>query len=523
MGDTDLPGPSGVFTRASSGLVREVRTIDVMFYGWQIIALSYVIFIILAWSAYPGASMELATIMATLTGIPLGVAYALLATVYPRSGGDYVFVSRVIHPAIGFATSFSFTFWQWFYFGINGALLAIFAISPFFAAIGVQTDNQTLLDISAWFAGKWGIFVTGSVMIVLMSLLQYRGAGVYFKWQRRAAYVSLASLAITLVVLILTAAGIFDFEANFNEVAGAGAYATIASGVEVPGFDLGQTIAYMLWPAFAVWFAVAAVSFSGEVKNVQRGQLLGINGAIATMGLATFLLMFLSRAAFGSDFLLASSTSADYTLAAPPFINVFTAIAGGNVILSILTFAWVLLIAFFVGGAALLYATRAMLAWSIDGVAPKRLGEVSERYHSPHWAILVCACLAEVFLGLFAFTGLLGPIAGFFGLSISLVVAVLAAIILPFRKPEVFENSPVSWRVGSMPVITLIGVVALVPVVYVAWRLLIDSTYTPNLLVANLGGLTVIAVGIVLFYVARAYTKRQGVDFDRRYQEIPVE
>jgi amino acid transporter len=494
-----------------------------MFYGWQIIALSYIIFIILAWGAYPGASMEFATIIATATGIPIGLCYALLATVYPRSGGDYVFVSRIIHPVVGFATSFSFTFWQWFYLGINGALLALFAISPFFAALGVQTSNSTLLDISTWFSSKWGIFITGSVMIAVMALLQYRGAGVYFRWQRRAAYISLASLLITLVVLVLAAAGVLDFKANFDEVAGAGAYARVTSGTTVPGFDFGQTLAYMLWPAFAVWFAIAAVSFSGEVKNVQRGQLWGINGAIFTMGLATLLLMLLSRLAFGSGFLLSSSASANYELAAPPFINVFTAIAGGNVLLSVLTFAWVLLIAFFVGGAALMYATRSMLAWSIDGVAPKRLSEVSDRYHSPHWAILISAFLAEIFLALYAFTGLLGPIAGFFGLSLSLVVAVIAAIIFPFRKREVFENSPVAWRLGSIPAITVIGLIAIIPVVYVAWRLLVDSTYTPNLLVANIGGLAVIAVGVVLFYVARAYTKSRGVDIDRRYREIPVE
>ena len=63
---TSMPAPSGVFTRASSGLVRNVKTDDVMFYGWQQIALSYLIFIVLAWSAYPGASMEWAAALATI-------------------------------------------------------------------------------------------------------------------------------------------------------------------------------------------------------------------------------------------------------------------------------------------------------------------------------------------------------------------------------------------------------------------------------------------------------------------------
>ena len=57
--NTGVPSAPGVFTRASSGLVRQVRTDDVMFYGWQQIALGYIIFIVAAWQFYPGASMEL--------------------------------------------------------------------------------------------------------------------------------------------------------------------------------------------------------------------------------------------------------------------------------------------------------------------------------------------------------------------------------------------------------------------------------------------------------------------------------
>jgi hypothetical protein len=37
---TTMPAPAGVFTRASSGLVRQVKAQDVVYYGWQQIALS---------------------------------------------------------------------------------------------------------------------------------------------------------------------------------------------------------------------------------------------------------------------------------------------------------------------------------------------------------------------------------------------------------------------------------------------------------------------------------------------------
>lgn len=519
-----MPSRAGVFTRASSGLVRQVRTDDVMYYGWQQIALSYIIFIVLAWGAYPGASMELAALLAVFGGIAMGVCYALLASVYPRSGGEYVFISRVVHPAAGFAVSVSFAFWQIFYFGINGGFVMLFAVAPFLATLGVQTGSGTLVNWSGTLSGGWGMFIGGGLMILFHAYVQYRGAGLWFRWQRWASYIAVVSLAVTVVVLVMATAGVFDFRENFNELAGAGAYQQIAATASVEGFDLGGTLRYMLWPAFSIWFAVAAVSFSGEIKNVQRGQLIGINGAMVTMGIAMILLMAFSRGAFGDAFLLgASAEPPEYTLGAPPFISVFTGIATGSVLLTVVTFLWVLLIAFFVGGTTLIYSTRAMLAWSIDGVAPERLGDVTERYRSPHWAILVSTVGALIWLYLFAFTTLLGPISGFLGLAISFVAVSLTAVVFPFVKRDVFQSSPIAWRVGGIPLISLIGVISSVFVLWVFARLTVDQTFTLNLGFANTVPAIVVAAALVWFYVARAVRKRQGVELDRRYEEIPVE
>lgn len=520
---TAMPAPSGVFTRASSGLVRQVKAQDVVYYGWQQIALSYLIFIVLAWSAYSGASMEWATVLATAGGLALGVCYALLSSVYPRSGGEYVFISRIIHPVVGFTASFSFTFWQAFYYGINGAFLAIYALSPFCGVLGVQLNSPGLLDASTWFSGHWGIFVTGSVMVLSFAGLQSTGLARYFRWQRWASYAAAISLVITIVVLILAATGVLDFKSNFDHLAGSGAYEQIVKGTSAASGSFAATVKFMIWPAFSLWFAVASVSFAGEVKDVQRGQLIGINGAIISMGVAMLVLVYLFRAAFGSAFLLASGSSSHYTLAAPPFVNVFTGIAGNNPVLTILTFGWVLIIAFFVGGTCLVYMSRAMLAWSIDGVAPEKLGQVSERFHSPQVAIVICAVLGEVWLGLFAFTSLLGPISGFIGFTLSFLLVSLTAVIFPFVKRDVFENSPVAWRIGRVPLISLFGVVSLVFNVVATARILVDHAYTPNLAFADVGALIVIAAGVVVFYAMRYYRRRQGTDIDQRYREIPIE
>jgi amino acid transporter len=177
----------------------------------------------------------------------------------------------------------------------------------------------------------------------------------------------------------------------------------------------------------------------------------------------------------------------------------------------------------FVGATTLVYSTRAMLAWSIDGVAPERLGDVNDRYHSPHWAILIAAIGGEIWLGLFAFTKLLGPISGFLGFTISFMAVSITAIVFPFVKRDAFENSPIAWRVGRIPVISLFGVVSLVFVVVGFARILVDHAYTPNLAFADVGAAIVVVAGGIIFYVVRAYRRSRGTNIDMRYMEIPIE
>ncbi len=525
---TSVPAMRGVFTRASSGLVRQVRTQDVMFYGVQQIALSYIVFIVLAWGAYPGAAMPLAALIATVGGIAMGLCYAMFATLYPRSGGEYVYLSRTLFPVAGFLVSFSFAFWEAFYAGISGAFLSLYSISPFLAALGLQAHSQALLNASDWFGHGWGIFVGGSAAIVLLVYLQYRGAGVYFRWQRWASYLAFGSLAVTVLVLLVAAAGGLDFKAHFDALAGSGAYdKVVAQGLksgaapEAP-FSLGNTINFMIWPAFSIWFAVASTSFSGEIKNVQRSQLIGISGAMVLMGIAFIVLTSLYRSVFGSSFLLAASTNG-IPLNAPAYVPVFTAITGGNILLTIVMSIWVVFIAVFVIGTTLIYSSRAALAWSIDGVAPEWLGNVNERHHSPHFALLLWAIVGEIFLGLFAFTGVLGPISGFLGLAISFLVVSVWAILFPFVRKQQFENSPIAWRVGGLPLMSLLGVVATIVVGYAFYRLTIDSTFSTNLKFADGGAAVVVVFAVIWFYASKAYRRRQGVDIDRRYAQIPIE
>ncbi|HYM49719.1 MAG TPA: hypothetical protein VET65_04010, partial [Candidatus Limnocylindrales bacterium] len=97
------------------------------------------------------------------------------------------------------------------------------------------------------------------------------------------------------------------------------------------------------------------------------------------------------------------------------------------------------------------------------------------------------------------------------------------AVFFPFVRKEQFENSPIAWRVGGFPLMSLLGIIASILVGYGFYRLAIDSTFSTNLAFADGGAVVGLVFAAIWFYAFKAYRRRQGVDIDRRYAQIPIE
>jgi len=514
-------GVPGVFTRASSGLVRQVSTRDTIYYGAMAITIAYMVFIVTAWPSYPGSSMELATLLVTIGGVLLGVVYALFASVYPRSGGEYVFLSRVVHPSVGFVISFIQAFWYAFYFGLNGAFFAIYGLAPLFIVLGLQWHSSGLTSAGTWFSSHNGIFTMGSLMILFIGYMVYRGMHGFFRMQRWAGLFALGSVLLTIVLLILGSTGVLHFAANFNAIAGSGAYAAVEKAGSAPGFSELATLNFMVWPAFSILFSVNMVSFSGEVKNVRRGPLIGIVGSMIVTGVLMIVLMYFGRHAFGDRFLNAAPTSAKVPV--PPFLNVFTSILANNGFLTILISLWVVFVIPFALGSNVIYSSRAMLAWGLDGVAPGPFANVSERRHTPVFAIITLVLLAEVALAIFTYTTLVAILSGFLGFAIAFLVVCIAGVFFPFTHRETLERSPANIKVAGIPLMTICGVLAAPFIAFIAYRTAVDKALGANAHISLIVNGILIAIGFAWFYALRWYRKTRGEDVDHRFKEIPIE
>jgi amino acid transporter len=524
-GDAEFTsGPGSVFTRRSSGLVREVGAFDTLLYGINAVAIGYVVFVIGAWALYPGASMSLATLATIVAAVAVGITYALLGAAYPRSGGEYVFVSRILHPLVGFVVGLSQAFWQAFYVGINGAFFAKFALAPTAALLGVQTGWAWLGDVGAFFDGRWGIFLGGTACVVVFGSMLMRSSKTFFKVQRVGLFVALASLLLTLVVLLLTAVGAIDFARSFDEVAGAGAYAQVAADAgKDAAFSLTNTANFVIWPAFSILFTVLAVSFGGEIRNVRRSQLIGIPGSMVIGGLIMIAVMVLGQWAIGGDFLRAAVTSEAYTVEAPPFISVFAGIAGGNALLTFLMSLWLLILIPYALGVGIIYSSRAVLAWSLDGVIPAAFSKVSARGHQPVNAVLTVLVVGEICLALYAFTDLLTILSGLLAFGLVFVAVTLAGLLFPYVKRETFESSPAALRVGGIPLITITSAISVVFVCFVGYRAIVDDGFGANTPTSIRMTIAVVAIGALWFLVATALQRRRGTNVTGRFNEIPID
>ena len=119
-------------------------------------------------------------------------------------------------------------------------------------------------------------------------------------------------------------------------------------------------------------------------------------------------------------------------------------------------------------------------------------------------------------------------------LDSTLVIAVtylgttIAGIILPYRKPELYNASPIAkYRIFGIPLITVAGVIFGSFLVFLLYAWLIDPLKLYGIGLQNRNSIIFILVLYLLaggiYAGAKRYRKQEGIDIDKVHQEIPVE
>jgi basic amino acid/polyamine antiporter, APA family len=529
----------GLFTRKATGLVREARTADALFYNvmWASVALAFA-FAWLLYAFYPGANMVVSFLIAAALGVPGAFVYAMLAQVMPRTGGDYVFNSRALHPSIGFAGNFSFCFWLAIIYGLYTTYLTTYGFGAFGRMVAGFTGSSGWLEFGDWFANDYAIFITGTVAVLISAaVFVLGGLSLFLRLQVAtfALYILGAFLIPVLIALFQSQTGFFEnFDAYAANLGTQGAVAALGrsaqeAGFSPTGFDTETTLkaVSVFWYIFG--FLYSSNYFAGEIRLRKRTHLLSIPGAllVAVLFIGLLLPAYLSLADYDFNGALGLADPAAYGFAAgAPAYPEIMSIASGTWVLGA-----IIIVGFTVGlliwlPQTMLLISRSMFAWSFDRIVPARLSYVDPRTRSPVIAIAIVTVLAIGSTAIYAFTDWFSTLSVLLGLSLTLLVTAIGAIVLPYRQRAMVENSPYGGRVAGIPILSLVGGLALLGFGAAIGVLLWDPgsgaslSANPGKLWLTLG---VFAGAVAFYFVSGAVRRRQGIDLSLTYRELPPE
>jgi amino acid transporter len=526
----------GVFLRKSSGLVRQLSVVDAFFMNsiGMNIGMGAGLMFISAPYLFSGGSISLSIILATLlSAFTIAYVYSRLSAAMPRSGGDYVFVSRIISPVTGFVLSWSQTIWLFFWIGFNAWAPAAFVIPSASNIIGAVTGNEFFFNLSTMVSSRWGMIIVGSVINIVFTLVLIFASDRYWRWQKFVFFFAVLSVVISIVLFMVNGANFQQAWDMFVAKSGGLKFQEVIDKAAALGyqsksnFSIPATLAMMPFAFWAVGYCQGSAQIGSEVKQASKTQYIAMVIAVLANG-AVLLLMgltFINSA--GMEFIksigfMNAEHFADLGLKVQPYYTLMSSMLSNNILVIVLI--GIGYVAWAINGTpqCMFQATRYMLAWSFDRVTPEKLGYVSDRYHSPVYGLVLCGVMGEVALIILTFVAQASLLSALVAQILAFMLVAIAGIIFPYKMKDVY-NASVKREIFGIPLITISGIGMFLFLGLMLYYFLKYSAFGANSPV-SIGICAIIIVsGIIYYYVYKAIQKKNNIDTSLAYKVIPPE
>ena len=551
-----------IFVRKASGLVREMAPHQAFIYNFMAIGLCTFTWVTLYSIAYSssflGASVGLAILLMAIVAIPFYLVTAMLSSAMPRSGGDYVWQSRVLHPLLGFGSTFSaWTVWQWYFASFLGVVMTTIGFQPYFALLG--NSKPYFANLARVLAANYGFNSANFAITTAIILLGLIIAGLGIRFYVRLQYVlfagSVASAAAILIVLagtshaafvnsfnsftmpLITAQGNQTVTSAVQSAGGYYQYLIQQANIGTPAFSWPSTIALwgVIWVSFG--YAFWSIYNLSEIKNAAslKVQVWIQVGSSLLFALFLLALWYLFESVVGLQFLnsfytlyynFAPSTNPLAFFYTPYYPALVASLSSNPLVWALiligLTFGifQVILIVYFA-------STRIIFAASMDRVLPEKFAYVTKKTRTPLVALIISAIGCEIFLYLIIYYTALTSYFSTAGLAtqIAYVLISVTAIAFPYRKKQIYEVSPAAkYKLAGIPLITLMGVLSLIVNLYIGWIFVAGPAFT-GVTVPSTTSIEfvfgIFLVCILVYLVAWEVRKQQGVDLSLGFAEMP--
>ena len=579
-------GGRTLFTRQSSGLVREVSVVNALFFNT---------------AAFIGGTLGGAFGIAVLAGVPvvviggltnwswvafivgafcvlLALIFASLTSVMPRSGGDYVFTSRIvpkIGPFLGWMESWLLAFASIALLQFETAL-TLRGTQMEGRIIGIGTGSDFFNGANSWFTegtsgditGVPGM-IAGLVVIALVALVVFQPTR---RFHKIVTYLTVFGIAgwILMAVCGLLFFDSASFAANLPKYANGVTVEQLTKAATDAGLTSGFSFSPTSptsWPlmlmASAMLFQFIGFQYSayisGEVRgNVKRGILFAVLGALAMAVLMNSLYPEILARKLGLEAQVGWSaafwgyiTDPSLPMGQPNYFQLVGTIAQpGLWPIWAIAGAASTLFPFLLMPVFVIFISRMALAWSLDRQVPEWFGAVSERLRAPANAILSTLILAIVFLAFSNFSilksiglGGLAPSADpaldgklnlvasawftILASSLSWIMPGVNAVLARTTRPDLVKDAPwIRW----LPIIGVIWLAfALILYWFAGLAPIVNNITNPDqtdpLGYLNASGVSfvgiVVVIGIVIFVIQAVRNRQAGIETSLMYQSLP--
>ncbi|HEY1420902.1 MAG TPA: amino acid permease [Candidatus Dormibacteraeota bacterium] len=556
MADTTLGTPGaavrpGLFLRNATGLVKAWSTFDAFIYSfWSINLITLGLYGMSFVYTVPDGQLLAAILVFGVLVTFIVITYAMLVSVMPRTGGDYAWQSRVLGGGLGFVLSI--TGW-WFTLFLWAPIYANILVVQFFSPLG-YTLGWT--GLATWFTSQTGIFVSCLIVLAFVSIVVTAGMEVYARIQKICFWIGLVGLAVVVLLLLFASPG--DFQSAFNREATkifgapANAYqATIDAaskggfaGKDFGYFALGPMFLLLPWLAFYLLWPNWGATLYGEVrgaKDIRKPFWSMFWGLWVTVALVAVLVLLIvktmgwnfyqsANAAYWNSVFAVSGAPAP-PVPVWPYPVMFAGWLVDNhlfqavliIVMGLWFFGW--------AGTLFLSSTRVIFAAAFDRVLPSWAANISAKRRVPYGALVLMIVPSIVISAIYAYKPSFASV--FLDatavLALTFLATTVAAIILPWRRKDLYDASPIAgYKVAGIPAISIVGVISALFLLFMLWEWSFNS--------ANLYGTSLqstansvyyfvatYVVAIVIYVIARVVRSRQGIDLRRIHHEIPVE
>jgi len=511
------------FVRKASGLRRDVSLLDVVSLNLSNMsggaALGTIGFTTVLLTSMSGVNLVYGSILAWLLTIPEVVVYTMMTTRVSRTGGDYVWVSRVYGGAFGGPLSFmGYTIETMAYMALI-ALAAVVAIGSVGVSLGatscgISTCLGLALPGNIPGANLGAQFVIAGLVFVVLIVANMFKPKLGFKIVAVAVLVAIIATFVGIFSLLAAGqSGVQGYMSFLNSTLGAKeTYASVAASYTGPTFDFGATI-FML-PFFAIFvypWLNAGPAVASEIKGKSA---LKYNVAISSVVSLIIVTTAFGAMYYAGGFAFINGALSNADLVYNWSFNFWTLAMGVSspAVATFIGLGWILwnvaIIAY-----AIIVLSRYLFAQSFDRFLPEKISYISPKYNSPAVAFTINLVGTLLLIALASF---------FYGTLVALYGAVIASMIYFFFIGIAALLYALKNEKGtSKGILATAGLLMAIVFGYITYQFLAYASIWGGTTLGYAWAFGSFIVGVIIYFVSKSYYGKRGIDITLAYKELP--